>query len=390
MYLIFYISKTFYTIILAGIYIHIPYCKKACSYCNFHFSTNRKDKSEVLKCINMELEMREAYLKNKSIDTIYFGGGTPSILNKSEINHILQTILNNYKVKETAEITLECNPDDLDEQTLIHLKESGINRLSIGVQSFDERDLKLMNRSHSAKQSENCLKLAKQIGFENITIDLIYGLPNQSLSDWENNLQKMFAFNTSHFSAYTLTIEDKTALKHLVEKKKVILPKEQIVLAQFKVLMQSAKTNGYVHYEISNFAKEGCFSKHNSSYWKSKNYLGIGPSAHSYNGKSRSWNISSNKKYIHNLIEGKGCFQQERLSKKTRYNEYVFTSIRTIWGVNTKTIKTQFGIKYQSYFLKEVQKWEQQKRIKKSKEIYTLTNSGKFISDSITADLFMI
>lgn len=338
----------------------------------------------------MELEMRKVYLKKKSIDTIYFGGGTPSILNKSEINHILQTILNNYKVKETAEITLECNPDDLDEQTLIHLKEAGINRLSIGVQSFNERDLKLMNRSHSAKQSENCLKLANQIGFENITIDLIYGLPNQSLSDWENNLQKMFAFNTSHFSAYTLTIEDKTALKHLVEKKKVILPKEQIVLAQFKVLMQSAKTNGYVHYEISNFAKEGCFSKHNSSYWKSKNYLGIGPSAHSYNGKSRSWNISSNKKYIHNLLEGKGCFHQERLSKKTRYNEYVFTSIRTIWGVNTKTIKTQFGIKYQSYFLNEVQKWEQQKRIKKSKEIYTLTNSGKFIADTITADLFMI
>ena len=390
MYLIFYISEPFNAIILAGIYIHIPYCKKACSYCNFHFSTSQKDKSEVLKCINMELEMREAYLKNKSIDTIYFGGGTPSILNKSEINHILQTILNNYKVKETAEITLECNPDDLDEQTLIHLKESGINRLSIGVQSFNERDLKLMNRSHSAKQSENCLKLAKQIGFENITIDLIYGLPNQSLSDWENNLQKMYAYNTSHFSAYTLTIEDKTALKHLVEKKKVILPKEQIVLAQFKVLMRSAKTNGYVHYEISNFAKEGCFSKHNSSYWKSKNYLGIGPSAHSYNGKIRSWNISSNKKYIQNLLEGKGYFQQERLSKKTRYNEYVFTSIRTIWGVNTKTIKTQFGIKYQSYFLKEVQKWEQQKRIKKSKEIYTLTNSGKFIIDSITADLFMI
>ncbi len=344
----------------------------------------------MLKCINMELEMREAYLKKKSIDTIYFGGGTPSVLNKSEINRILKTISNNYKVKETTEITLECNPDDLDEQKLIHLKEVGINRLSIGVQSFNEHDLKLMNRSHTGKQSEDCLKLAKQIGFENITIDLIYGLPNQSLSDWRKNLQKMFAFDISHFSAYALTIEDKTALKYLVEKKKVILPKEQMVLAQFKALMQSAKTNEYVHYEISNFAKEGCLSKHNSAYWQSKHYLGIGPAAHSYNGESRSWNISSNKKYIQNLLGGKGCFHQEKLSKKIQYNEYVFTSIRTIWGVNIKTVKTQFGIKYQSYFLKEVQKWEQQKRIKKSKEVYTLTNSGKFIADSIAADLFMI
>lgn len=390
MYLIFYISKPFYTIILAGIYIHIPYCKKACSYCNFHFSTIQKDKTEMLKCINLELEIREAYLKNKSIDTIYFGGGTPSTLNKNQIKRILKTISINYKVKETAEITLECNPDDLDEQKLIYLKEAGINRLSIGVQSFNERDLKLMNRSHSVKQSEDCLKLAKQIGFENITIDLIYGLPNQRLSDWRKNLQKMFAFDISHFSAYALTIEDKTALKHLVEKKKVILPKEQMVLEQFNALMKSAKANGYVHYEISNFAKEGCFSKHNSSYWKSKHYLGIGPSAHSYNGKSRSWNISSNKKYIQNLLEAEGCFHQEKLSKKTQYNEYVFTSIRTIWGVNTKAIKTRFGIKYQSYFLKEVQKWEQQKRIKKSKEVYTLANTGKFIADSIAADLFML
>ena len=338
----------------------------------------------------MELEIREAYLKNKSIDTIYFGGGTPSVLNKSEIKRILKTISNNYKVKETAEITLECNPDDLDEQKLIHIKEVGINRLSVGVQSFNESDLKLMNRSHSTKQSEKCLKLANQIGFENITVDLIYGLPNQNLSDWINNLQKMFAFNISHFSAYALTIEDKTTLKHLVEKKKINLPDEQMVLTQFKALMQSAKANGYVHYEISNFAKESCFSKHNSAYWQSKHYLGIGPSAHSYNGKSRSWNISSNKKYIQNFLEGKVYAQQEKLSKKTQYNEYIFTSIRTIWGVNTKTIKTQFGIKYQSYFLKEVQKWKQQKRIKNSKEVYTLTNSGKFIADSIAADLFMI
>lgn len=390
MYLIFYISSPFYKIILAGIYIHIPYCKKACSYCNFHFKTSQKDKSEMLECINLELEIRKGYLNNKSIETIYFGGGTPSILNRIEINRILKTILNNYKIKESVEITLECNPDDLDEQKLINLKEAGINRLSIGIQSFTEHDLTLMNRSHTKKQSENCLKLAKKIGFENISVDLIYGLPNQSLSDWEKNLQKLFAFNIPHFSAYALTIEDKTALKYLVEKKKINLPEEQVLLEQFNALMQLATEKKYIHYEISNFAKEDGISKHNSAYWKRKYYLGIGPSAHSYNGTTRSWNLSSNKKYIQNLLEEKTCVQQEKLSTKEQYNEYVFTSIRTIWGVNTTTIKTQFGIKCQAYFLKEVQKWEQQERIKRSKEIYTLTSSGKFIADSIAADLFMI
>ena len=375
---------------MAGIYIHIPYCKQQCSYCNFHFRISQKDKVEMLKCINLELEMRQTYLKNKAINTIYFGGGTPSILSKSEIKFILDSIYNIYKIKENAEITLECNPDDLTENKLKALKEVGINRLSIGVQSFDDEDLKFMNRSHNATQSENCLKLAQQVGFNNITIDLIYGLPNQNLADWEKNLKKMFAFNIPHFSAYALTVENKTPLKYLVERKQIIPLNEKKVLEQFNTLMDMAAENGFVHYEISNFGKQGCFSKHNTAYWQSKHYLGIGPSAHSYNGKSRSWNVSANKQYIQKILDRVEGVHQEILSKNQQYNEYIFTSLRTIWGANSETINVQFGIKFQSHFLKEVKKWESKKDIKKTEYTYTLTNSGKFLADAIASDLFIV
>ena len=375
---------------MAGIYIHIPYCKQQCSYCNFHFRISQKDKVEMLKCINLELEMRQTYLKNKAINTIYFGGGTPSILSKSEIKFILDSIYNIYKIKENAEITLECNPDDLTENKLKALKEVGINRLSIGVQSFDGEDLKFMNRSHNATQSENCLKLAQQVGFNNITIDLIYGLPNQNLADWKKNLKKMFAFNIPHFSAYALTVENKTPLKYLVERKQIIPLNEKKVLEQFNTLMDMAAENGFVHYEISNFGKQGCFSKHNTAYWQSKHYLGIGPSAHSYNGKSRSWNVSANKQYIQKILDRVEGVHQEILSKNQQYNEYIFTSLRTIWGANSETINVQFGIKFQSHFLKEVKKWESKKDIKKTEYTYTLTNSGKFLADAIASDLFIV
>ena len=375
---------------MAGIYIHIPYCKQQCLYCNFHFRISQKDKVEMLKCINLELEMRQTYLKNKAINTIYFGGGTPSILSKSEIKFILDSIYNIYKIKENAEITLECNPDDLTENKLKALKEVGINRLSIGVQSFDDEDLKFMNRSHNATQSENCLKLAQQVGFNNITIDLIYGLPNQNLADWKKNLKKMFAFNIPHFSAYALTVENKTPLKYLVERKQIIPLNEKKVLEQFNTLMDMAAENGFVHYEISNFGKQGCFSKHNTAYWQSKHYLGIGPSAHSYNGKSRSWNVSANKQYIQKILDRVEGVHQEILSKNQQYNEYIFTSLRTIWGANSETINVQFGIKFQSHFLKEVKKWESKKDIKKTEYTYTLTNSGKFLADAIASDLFIV
>ena len=344
----------------------------------------------MLNCINLELEMRQTYLKNKIVSTIYFGGGTPSILSKNEIKSILDCISTIYKIKEDTEITLECNPDDLTENKLKELKEVGINRLSIGVQSFDDEDLKFMNRSHNAKQSENCLKLAQKVGFNNITIDLIYGLPGQNLADWEANLRKMFKFNIPHFSAYALTIENKTLLGSLVEKKKIIPLNEDKILEQFNTLMDMAAEKGFIHYEISNFGKKGCFSKHNTAYWKSKHYLGIGPSAHSYNGENRSWNISSNKQYIQRILNGVEGAHQEELSKNQQYNEYLFTSLRTIWGVNSETINMQFGVKLQSHFLKEIKKWENKKDIKKTEYTYTLTNSGKFLADAIASDLFIV
>jgi oxygen-independent coproporphyrinogen-3 oxidase len=344
----------------------------------------------MLNCINLELEMRQTYLKNKIVSTIYFGGGTPSILSKNEIKSILDCISTIYKIKEDTEITLECNPDDLTENKLKALKEVGINRLSIGVQSFDDEDLKFMNRSHNAKQSENCLKLAQKVGFNNITIDLIYGLPGQNLADWEANLRKMFKFNIPHFSAYALTIENKTLLGSLVEKKKIIPLNEDKILEQFNALMDMAAEKGFIHYEISNFGKKGGFSKHNTAYWQSKHYLGIGPSAHSYNGKNRSWNISSNKQYIQRILNGVEGAHQEELSKNQQYNEYLFTSLRTIWGVNSETINMQFGVKLQSHFLKEIKKWENKKDIKKTEYTYTLTNSGKFLADAIASDLFIV
>ena len=344
----------------------------------------------MLKCINLELELRQLYLKNKTIETIYFGGGTPSILSKSEIKSILDSISNIYKIKENAEITLECNPDDLTKNKLIALKEVGINRLSIGVQSFVDADLKFMNRSHNATQSESCIQMAQQVGFNNITIDLIYGLPNQSLADWKKNLNKMVALDIPHFSSYALTIEEKTVLKHLVEQKKIIPLKDEIVIEQFNILMELAQQKGFVHYEISNFGKAGFYSKHNTSYWKNKHYLGVGPSAHSFNGNSRSWNVSSNKQYIQKIKKGEDYFETEKLSISQQYNEYVFTSLRTIWGVNLEIIKERFGKQIQIHFLKEIKKWERKKNIKKCKNTYTLTKSGKIFADAIASDLFIV
>ena len=343
----------------------------------------------MLKCIKMELELRQSYLKNKTVKTIYFGGGTPSILEKTEIKSILNKIYKTFKIYKNAEITLECNPDDLTKKKLIALKEVGINRLSIGVQSFEEEDLKFMNRSHNATQSESCIKMAQQVGFNNITIDLIYGLPNQSLNAWKKNLNKMFALNIPHFSSYSLTIEEKTALKYLVEQKKILPLNEEKVNEQFSILMEMAKENGFVHYEISNFAKEGFYAKHNTAYWQNKHYLGVGPSAHSFNEKSRSWNVSSNKQYIQKIKKGEDYFAEEKLTKNQQYNEYIFTALRTIWGVNSKTIKERFGEQMQTHFLKEVKKWETKKDIKRIENTYTLTTSGKFLADAIASDLFI-
>ena len=375
---------------MASIYIHIPYCKQQCTYCNFHFRIAQDDKQEMLKSIKKEIMMRQSYLNGAKISSIYFGGGTPSILNKGEIKSLIHTIYNNFKIDTDAEITLECNPDDLDKKKLLELKKIGINRLSIGIQSFNDADLKFMNRSHNAKEALSCIQFAKEVGFENITIDLIYGLPNQSNANWKKNLAQMLTLDIQHFSAYSLTIEPKTKLKHLIDKKLVSTLDDKITVEHFNTLVEIAAENNFIHYEISNFGKEGFLSNHNSSYWKNKDYLGVGPSAHSFNGSSRQWNVASNKQYIKKVNEDNSYFEVEQLSNNQQYNEYIFTSLRTIWGVELDYIDNKFGQEALNYFKKQVINWGNKGKIKQRKNTYTLTKQGKLYADAIASDLFII
>lgn len=375
---------------MASIYIHIPYCKQQCTYCNFHFRIVQNDKEEMLKSIKKEIKLRQSYLNGASISSIYFGGGTPSILNKEEIISLIETIYNNFRIDPDAEITLECNPDDLNTKKLLELKEIGINRLSIGIQSFDDADLKFMNRSHNAKEALNCIQFAKESGFDNITIDLIYGLPNQSNENWKKNLARMLSLDIQHFSAYSLTVEPKTKLKHLIDKKLVTPLDDKITVEHFNTLVEIANENNFVHYEISNFGKEGFFSNHNSAYWKNKYYLGVGPSAHSFNGISRQWNVASNKHYIKKVNENDSYFEVEQLSNTQQYNEYIFTALRTIWGVELDYISNLFGHEALNYFKKQIINWENNGKIKQEKNTYTLTKKGKLYADAIASDLFIV
>ena len=375
---------------MTGIYIHIPYCKQKCTYCNFYFKIRHKDKPEILKSMLKETKIRKNYLSSQKVNSIYFGGGTPSILSIPEINSFLQIIFKIYTINKNPEITIECNPDDLTVDKLLSYKKIGINRLSIGVQSFDDNDLKFMNRSHNAKEAIQSIKRAKEAGFNNITIDLIYGLPNQTLKDWKNNLEIMFSLGIQHFSAYSLTIEEKTALYHLVKNKKVKVLTDKKIIAQFNLLQEKAREQGFVHYEISNFGREGYFSKHNTAYWKNNHYLGIGPSAHSYNGNSRRWNVSSNTKYISSINKNSSYYDEEKLSVEEQYNEYIFTSLRTIWGVDNSIIKKKYGAEIATYFIKEIAKWETKKYVISNSNIYTLTSIGKIFADKISSDLFIV
>jgi len=344
----------------------------------------------MLKSIKKEIEMRQSYLNEAAINSIYFGGGTPSILRKQEIKSIISTIYRLFNIDTNVEITLECNPDDLDEKKLLEFNKIGINRLSIGIQSFDDADLKFMNRSHDAKQATQCVTLAKKYGFNNIAIDLIYGLPNQSNKKWKENLTKMFNLGIQHFSAYALTIEPKTALKDLIDTKKITPAEEKTTVEHFNTLVQQADKNDFIHYEVSNFGKKGFFSNHNSAYWKNQHYLGIGPSAHSFNGTSRQWNISSNKQYIEKIKTTNSYFEIEQLNNQQQYNEYIFTGLRTIWGVELDYIKTRFGKNTQEYFEQQMQNWLMQAKVKKENSNYTLTEKGKLYADAIASDLFIV
>lgn len=375
---------------LAGIYIHIPFCKKACIYCDFHFSTSMKNKSELVNCIRKELKVRKGYLETNQIETIYFGGGTPSLLEKEELQNILETIHKEFEVAQDAEITLEANPDDLTIEKLKELKSCGVNRLSIGIQSFVGRDLLFMNRSHTIKQAVESVANAKELGFDNMTIDLIYGIPNLTQTEWKRNIQKALELDVNHISAYCLTSEERTAMHHDIAKGKYELPKEEATSKQFNVLVSTLQENGFEQYEISNFSKIGHNSKHNSSYWKQKNFLGVGPSAHSFNGKTRHWNVSNNGRYIKGANDNNWVSEEETLDEKTHYNEYIMTSLRTSWGINLKYLKENFDPLFVSHFIKESKRFVIANSLIQKGTHFTLSQEGKLLADGIASDLFVV
>ena len=375
---------------MAGIYIHIPFCKQACFYCDFHFSTSLKRKEEMLQAILSELQLRKNEFEDEQIETIYFGGGTPSLLTSEEIATIFKVIYRNYNVIESPEITLEANPDDLSESKIIALSNSPINRLSIGIQSFFEDDLQFMNRAHTAEESKNCLSVAMRY-FDNITIDLIYGVPNMSTKKWKENLKIAFDFGVPHISSYALTVEEKTALHNFIKKGTVPPINEQQALEHFNILVSETEKQGFEHYEISNFGKSAYFSKHNTSYWLGKKYLGIGPSAHSFNGKQRSWNIANNAKYIKSINNKTLPLEFEELSINNRFNEYIMTGLRTIWGVDLNKIEQDFGKTYLNELNKNSQQFIEKGLLKISSENKLVTtNKGKFLADGIASDLFKV
>ena len=384
---------------MSGIYIHIPFCKQACHYCDFHFSTSIKKKDEMILALANELKLRKIESESELIETIYFGGGTPSVLSKDEIKFLIDEVYKHFKVAENPEITLEANPDDLSQERIIELSKTPVNRLSIGIQSFFEDDLKMMNRAHNVEEAIKCLTIATQY-FDNISLDLIYGIPDSSQNGeqaqqmsnekWKQNIETALSFGIPHISSYALTVEPKTALSKLIQTGKIAAPKDEVAQEHFMILVEMLKNNGFIHYELSNFGKENYFSKNNSAYWLGKKYIGIGPSAHSYNGISRSWNVSNNSLYIKSIQENKLPSETEILSMNDRYNEYVMTGLRTIWGVSLDRISTEFGVKYLDYLNKQSRKFVDDDLLFIENNILKPTLKGKFLTDGIASDLFLV
>ena len=373
---------------MLGIYIHIPFCKKSCHYCNFHFSTSLKNKEDLIKAINKEI-YQKAILNNDKVSTIYFGGGTPSILDVEEINLIIENIYKNFNVGKNIEITIEANPDDLSKHKLNDLSKTKINRISIGVQSFIDKELKIMNRVHDSKKAIKSIEMAKKY-FNNISVDLLYGVPDSSIKSWNYNLDTISSFNINHISAYALTVEPKTALESFINKSILSMPDEELVYSQYKLINEKLSSKNFINYEVCSFAQKDFFSKNNSAYWLRKKYIGIGPSAHSFDGESRSWNISNNKKYIDQIRDGDNYYKKENLTKVDQYNEYIMTGLRTIWGVSVKHIESNFDVRFKNYFLKKIKSHIAKKNVYKEDDLYLTTQSGRFLADGIASDLFLV
>ncbi len=349
-----------------------------------------KKKDEMITALCDEIRLRKSEIDpNENIETIYFGGGTPTVLSIKELTRIIDVIYKNYSVIQDPEITVEANPDDLTKEKIKLLSSSDVNRLSIGVQSFFQEDLQLMNRAHNATEAKECLAMASRY-FENISIDLIYGIPNMSVDQWKQNIQLAMDFKVPHISCYALTVEPRTALKKLIQNGKIEPVSDDLAQEHFEILVDTLENRGFVHYELSNFGKSGYFSKNNTAYWQGKNYLGIGPSAHSFNGKQRSWNINNNIKYIKALQQQKIPREVEDLSKTDRYNEYIMTGLRTIWGVSLQKIEHEFGKKYKEYLMKQVQKHIDKHLLFIDGDTLLITKKGKFLSDGIASDLFLL
>ena len=373
---------------MSSIYIHIPFCKQACHYCDFHFSTSLKKKDELVNALKTELSLRKLELTN-TVECIYFGGGTPSLLSAEELNSLIETVYTNYNVSETPEITLEANPDDLTKDKIKELGKSKINRLSIGIQSFFEDDLKLMNRAHNAIEALQCIEFSKT-EFDNISIDLIYGIPGMTTQKWKENLNIALQLDIPHISSYALTVEPNTALKRFIEKGVVPPVDDDLAKQHFDILVETLQQVGYSNYEFSNFGKQGYHSKNNTAYWTGKSYLGIGPSAHSYNGKQRSWNINNNPKYIKSIQQGIIPNEVETLSVTDRYNEYVMTGLRTIWGISLSKIEKEFGLIFKTYVLQQAKNFIEDHLLFLDGDTIVVTKKGKFLSDGIASELFML
>ena len=373
---------------MASLYIHIPFCKQACNYCNFHFSTQVHYAADMVKAISLEIELRKHELPNKPLNSIYIGGGTPSILNESLLNDLFESINNNFEIEKNAEITIEANPDDITTEKLHAIKKTPVNRFSMGVQSFFDDDLIWMNRAHKAHEAEDSIKLVQDFGFNKISIDLIYGGPTLLNQNWIKNLAKVNKLGLNHVSAYCLTVEPKTALQSQIFKGKLPALDEEKAAKQFEILVNQLGEFGFEQYEISNFARNQEYAVHNTSYWQNEPYLGVGPSAHSFNGKQRSWNIANNQLYMKQLVSGKLSLEIENLTLENSINEYIMTGLRTIWGCNWQIINTRFGIQLAKILKQKIEPYIINQKIIDNGKSFKLTPQAFILADGIASDLF--
>lgn len=373
---------------MAGIYLHIPFCKQACHYCNFHFSTILSQKENMIAAMLEEIALNSRYLGDAEIETVYFGGGTPSLLHAEELNRFFDVIAHSFSLQYVQEVTIEANPDDINRKYLQALKHTPVNRFSLGIQSFREEDLQFMHRAHNAGQADYAIKAVQDAGFDNISIDLIYGTPGLSNDNWKRHIAYAQELQIPHISSYALTVEPRTALAHDIRTGKAPPPDTQQAAEQFVILMEEMEAGGYAHYEISNFAKDGKYALHNTNYWRGKHYLGIGPSAHSFNGYSRQWNIANNALYIKSLSERVLNFEQEILTATNRVNEYIMTSLRTIWGLDLSYFAQQFGMEARDFLLSNAQAFIAKKQLLYQNDILLLTKKGKLFADAIASELF--